>query len=561
MSDGAGTASGGGPSDGGPSDGTRSDGTRSDDGRAGGAAPDVVVVGAGVAGLVVARDLAARGRRVLVLERADRVGGCVASTQVAGLTVDVGAEAFATRSDAVPELLAELGLDDDVVPPSPAGAWLQLPDRAVPLPRAGMLGIPGSPWAADVRAAVGVVGALRASLDRLLPAGVGLGPTAGAERAGSTAGATPALPGDRSTGEEPRTTSLGHLVRRRQGRRVLDRLVTPVVSGVHAAHPDDADLDVVLPGLRERLVRHGSLGAAVTAMRAAAPAGSAVAGLRGGMHRLVGALLADARARGVEVRTGVEVTALTSDDGGWRLTVRGPAPADACTTDPRSGTGSAPDDTTTLHAPQVVLAVPGPVALRLLGELVPPAAGRALGAPAGTPTGTAHAAPPGADTGADTGVELVTLVLDAPELDAAPRGTGVLVAPGTPGVTAKALTHATGKWAWLAEAAGPGRHVVRLSYGGARRTQALDDDAPLATALADASTLLGVRLTADQVAGWTRTPWPAGLPQVLPGHRDRVAAVRRALEGRPGLAACGAWLAGTGLVAVVADARALATRL
>nr|WP_297429352.1 FAD-dependent oxidoreductase [uncultured Actinotalea sp.] len=519
------------------------------------ATQDVVVVGAGVAGLVVARDLATRGRRVLVLERADRVGGCLASAQVAGLTVDVGAEAFATRSTAVPELLAELDLADDVVPPSSAGAWLQLPDRAVPLPRTGMLGIPGSPWAADVRAAVGVLGALRASLDRLLPAGVGLGPTtARVDRAVRAAAATDS-PADLPETEAPRSTSLGHLVRRRQGRRVLDRLVTPVVSGVHAAHPDDADLDAVLPGLRERLAQHGSLGAAVTAMRAAAPAGSAVAGLHGGMHRLVGALLADARACGVEVRTGVEVTALTSDDGGWSLTVRDGARGDAATTDSTAPRRSEADRATVLRAPQVVLAVPGPVALRLLGDLVPPAAGRALGASAGTATGTTSV------TDTDTGVELVTLVLDAPELDAAPRGTGVLVAPGTPGVTAKALTHATAKWPWLAEAAGPGRHVVRLSYGGARRTHALDDDAPLATALADAATLLGVRLTADRVAGWTRTPWPAGLPQVLPGHRDRVAAVRRALEGRPGLAACGAWLAGTGLVAVVADARALATRL
>lgn len=531
------------------------------------AGPQVVVVGAGVAGLVVARDLAARGRRVLLLERTDRTGGCVASTQVAGLTVDAGAESFATRSRAVPDLLAELGLADDVVTPSPAGAWLQLPDRAVPLPRAGMLGIPGSPWAADVRAAVGLVGALRASLDRVLPAGAGLRPTTARAGRGDAATRDGGRPADGVA--LPPTTSLGRLVRRRQGRRVLERLVTPVVVGVHATHPDDADLDVVLPGLRERLVRHGSLGAAVTAMRAAAPAGSAVAGLRGGMHRLVGALTADVLARGVELRTGVEVTALTRhDDGAWRVALRptGTAGEDGAAGDGAAGDGGA-DGTDGAHgagtdggavadgaagtdggavelvAPQVVLAVPGPVALRLLGDLVPEDAGAVAG------------------TGADTGVELVTLVLDAPALDSAPRGTGVLVAPGTPGVGAKALTHATAKWAWLAEAAGAGRHVVRLSYGGARHAAALDDDAPLAAALADASRLLGVRLGAEHVLGWTRTPWPAGLPQVLPGHRERVAAVRGALEQQPGLAACGAWLAGTGLVAVVTDARDLAARL
>ncbi|WP_034228622.1 protoporphyrinogen/coproporphyrinogen oxidase, partial [Actinotalea ferrariae] len=291
---------------------------------------------------------------------------------------------------------------------------------------------------------------------------------------------------------------------------------------------------------------------------AAAPAGSAVAGLRGGMHRLVEALVADVTARGVRLRTEVEVATVARGDDAWRVTLS-PAVADG-----------ALDGPSVVVAPQVVLAVPGPVALRLLGDTLPGdtllgeaplgdgvLAERPLGD--GAPEATALAG--ALDDGVDTGVQIVTLVLEAPALDAAPRGTGVLVAPEATGVSAKALTHATAKWAWLAEAAGPGRHVVRLSYGGARHARTLDEDAPLATALADASTLLGVRLGADQVVGWTRTPWPAGLPQVRPGHRDRVAGVRRTLEQHPGLDACGAWLAGTGLVAVVADARALAARL
>ncbi|GGC00576.1 protoporphyrinogen oxidase [Cellulomonas carbonis] len=451
----------------------------------------VVVVGAGVAGLVAARDLAAGGRDVTVLEASPGAGGCVAPLTVDGLRVDAGAESFATRSPAVTDLLTELGLADDVVLPVASGAWLQTHRGAVPLPRAGMLGIPGSPWAADVRAVVGVAGALRASADRLLPA-----------RVGHDAG------------------SLGRLVRVRQGRRVLDRLVTPVVAGVHAAHPDEADLDAVLPGVRDRLARHGSLGAAVAAMRAAAPAGSAVAGLRGGMHRLVAALVEDLTRRGVDVRSGTAVTRVERSGAAWRLVTADGSP---------------------LAADDVVVAVPGPVALGLLADVVPAAATL--------------------DRPADTGVVLVTMALDAPALDAAPRGTGLLVAPGAPGVRAKALTHATAKWPWLAEAAGPGRHVVRLSYGGPGHARVPADDELFDAALADAAHLLGVPLRPGQVLDRVRTPWPAGLPQVRPGHRERVSAVRDALERERGLHAVGAWLAGTGLVSVVADARAVAARL
>ncbi|MBX9246134.1 FAD-dependent oxidoreductase, partial [Actinotalea ferrariae] len=121
---------------------------------------DVVVVGGGVAGLVVARECAAAGHRVVLLEASDRLGGCVAAVEVAGLVLDAGAESFATRSSAVPDLLADLGLADDVALPSPRSAWLQLPERALPLPRTGVLGIPGDPWAADVRRAIGVLGAV-----------------------------------------------------------------------------------------------------------------------------------------------------------------------------------------------------------------------------------------------------------------------------------------------------------------------------------------------------------------------------------------------------------------
>ncbi|MGV8877152.1 MAG: protoporphyrinogen/coproporphyrinogen oxidase, partial [Rhodoglobus sp.] len=102
-------------------------------------------------------------------------------------------------------------------------------------------------------------------------------------------------------------------------------------------------------------------------------------------------------------------------------------------------------------------------------------------------------------------VTLATLVLDAPELDAAPRGTGVLVAPGCTRVSARALTHTTAKWQWVADAA-RGRHVVRLSYN--------EEPENLAeVARRDAEFLLGVTLPPTAVVDFARQQWirPAAL--------------------------------------------------
>ncbi|MBO9554561.1 FAD-dependent oxidoreductase [Cellulomonas sp.] len=504
---------------------------------------DAVVVGAGVAGLVAARELATAGLRTLVLDGRDAPGGSVRGHTVAGLSLDAGAESFATRGGVVAGLLDELGLTDRVRPPQPHGSWVHLPSGDGPLPRTGLLGIPSEPGASDVRRTLGVLGSWRARLDLVLPARVGAG-----------------------------ATTLGGLVRARMGRRVLDRLVRPIVGGVHAADPDDLAVDAVAPGLPAALRSSGgSLARAVAQVRAAAPAGSAILGVSGGMHVLVDALVAELTGLGAEVRTYSKVTAVERVAGGrdddgtpaadaepaggaarWRVTVAG-RPAGA--------------DPVQLVADRLVLATPA------TAELLGAAASRgaaATGAAGPTteepPAGAAVA--PHAGTGspqldAGAAVTLVTLVLDEPALDAAPRGTGVLVTPAATDVRAKALTHATAKWGWLADAAGPGRHVVRLSFGRAGDDTPLpaERDALVDLALRDASTLLGVPLRRESLVGHAVVRWTEALPRPSAAHQEAVAHVREQVAALPGLAVCGAWAAGNGLASVVPDARRAAQSL
>jgi protoporphyrinogen/coproporphyrinogen III oxidase len=404
---------------------------------------DHVVVGGGVAGMVLARRLAMAKRRVVLLEASDRLGGQVRRVDVAGVSTDAGAESFATRGGTVAGLATEIGLGGEIVAPAESPAWLYRGDgTAIALPATSLLGIPGVPLAADVIAAIGTPAAMRAELDILVPATVGA-----------------------------KATSLGALVRRRMGRAVLEQLVDPVVRGVHSTSADDLPLDRAHPGLRAALLREGSLSHAVLSLRQRAAAGSQVGGIRGGMARLADELTADLELFGVDVRLGVRVDR---------------------------------------------------------GDVTPDAAGGIHGVV------TLAAAPPST---ADRRVTIVVLAVEQPALDAAPRGTGLLVAAGAPGVRARALTHLTAKWEWMRERA-EGRHLLRLSYDG----HDLPD--PLETAAADASALLGVDV--GPVIDGAVVPWVRAAPA-----SHAVDGMRRIGEAE----------SGTGLAAVIAAAEAEAERL
>jgi oxygen-dependent protoporphyrinogen oxidase len=491
---------------------------------------DVVVIGGGIAGLVAARECARKGLRVIVLEASDALGGFVASHEVAGLRLDSGAESFATRGGEkgkpgpVAALVSDLGLGDSIVTPNPRGAWVQLPDRAAPLPKLSLLGIPGAPLADDVRRILGWKGSLRAQLDRYMPL-------------------------LRVRAE----TDLGGIVRRRMGRAVLDRLVTPIVAGVHSASPNVVDVHAVAPGLTKAMTNQGSLSGAVLALLeergSKAAAGSAVAGIDGGMYRLVEALLADCEKFGVEFRmsTAVRHTGPLPEpaEGSLPEPVEGSFPEPVEGQSPSTGSGSADG--------WLTLATAGDESFEITSRAVVVAtsfrAGLALLDGLGIDTGMPESWPEPAS------VELATLVIDDSRLDEAPRGTGVLVATGVRGVQAKALTHATAKWNWLAQAAGAGRHVLRLSYDRDDATPPLTQD----QALADASALLGITLDHATVRGFDLTRWNDSLAFATVGHRSRVQSLLSQTAAVPELLVVGAWVSGTGLAATVSQSRTAAS--
>lgn len=71
---------------------------------------DVVVVGAGLAGLSAARKLAAAGKRVKVLEARGQVGGRTRSPRVGGVTLDLGGQWIGPTQNRIAALAGQLGV-------------------------------------------------------------------------------------------------------------------------------------------------------------------------------------------------------------------------------------------------------------------------------------------------------------------------------------------------------------------------------------------------------------------------------------------------------------------
>lgn len=460
-------------------------------------APHAVVIGGGIAGLVAARDLRQTGYAVTVLEATGSFGGSVRTTEVAGLRIDAGAESFAVRNGTVANYLNELDLSDQIAQTSGRSAWMiQGEDEQVVAHPMPSTALMGIPGDVRTDEVRNIIG--RAATVR--------------------AAADLITPMSKKWATEK--LSVAEVVRTRMGQTVLDLLVSPVINGVYSTDPAKISIDAAAPGLRQAMQDTGSLARAVAQLQASAPAGSRVGGLTGGMYTMVEALVNDLEDSSVQLLRNSPVTAISHD--------------------PQSETPYTVSSLgQELQAKRVVLATPAAAALELLNPLL-----------------DADEQFDAEDT--TNAIALAILVVDKPELDDAPRGSGVLVNKNAP-LTAKALTHSTAKWPWLADEAGPGTHVIRLSYGRIGESEPVvesgDDQELIELAIKDASKILGVQLHQDDVLGSTVSRFSDMVPLQGDQAMQRRADLKKALAPLSGVDVIGAWVSGTGLARVISHAR------
>ncbi|MCA1186121.1 MULTISPECIES: protoporphyrinogen oxidase [unclassified Saccharopolyspora] len=465
----------------------------------------VAVVGGGVSGLVAAHRLRRSlgpDAEIVLVEQTGALGGKLRSLPLAGVELDLGAEAFLARRPEVLRLAEELGLAADVVHPGPVAARVRAGGALHPLPAGTVMGVPADPESvAGVLSPAGVA-AVRAEAD-LPPLELG-----GAD------------------------ASVGGLLRARVGDEVVDRLVEPLLGGVYAGSADGLGLRATIPALAAALDAGAKsiTEAAAAALPAPAPDGRkrpVFGAFRHGYREFVAALADSAAA---EVRLGAPVRALHRDGAGWRLEI---------------GSAPAPD---VLAADAVVLAVPAPAARKLLAGASPAAAELLGRVEVASMAVFGLALPTGTELPAASG----TLV-----------ARGEVHADGTP-FTAKAFTFTSRKWPHLTGTGG--EPLVRGSVGRTGQDELLrrTDAELLRGVLADLREVTGVDAEPVDAAvvrwggglpqyGVDHLDLVAGLERAV-GELDGVELAGAALHG-VGVPACAA----TGEAAATGITRHLAT--
>lgn len=285
----------------------------------------VVVIGAGIAGLAAAHRLVGEGRRVTVLEAADRIGGKLLPGEIAGVRVDLGAESMLARRPEAVGLAREVGLAERLQPPATASASLWTRGALRPMPKGHVMGVPGT--AAALAGVLSDEGLARIGRDAELPR--------------------------TEIGDD---VAVGAYVAERLGREVVDRLVEPLLGGVYAGDAYRISLRSAVPQLFEAARSHDSLTEAVREIQAKAAmaqqTGPVFMGIEGGIGTLPIAVAESVRAGGGEIVTGARVTELRRDQEGWRV-----AAGDRV-----------------FRADAVIVALPAPAAAELLRAEAPAAA-------------------------------------------------------------------------------------------------------------------------------------------------------------------------------------------
>jgi len=272
---------------------------------------DAAIIGGGISGLTAAYDLHRRGRRIVVLERRQQIGGNAISERISGFLMEHGPTTLNATVPQAVELSRELGLSAESLDLGPAVRKRYLRDRD------------------DLLHGISVH-----------PAGFFLSPYLSISARLSLVGEMfrPRM----SAAEDE---SVHDFATRRFGREFADKVMAPLASGMFGGDSHRLSLHATFPKLKKMEQKHGSLIRGVMRARVGSEPGKRLFSFRDGIAMLPQRL---ARAIAGSVQTGAAVTSISKRADGYQVNTH------------KHGV---------LRAKAIILAVQPHVAAQLLGPL------------------------------------------------------------------------------------------------------------------------------------------------------------------------------------------------
>jgi protoporphyrinogen/coproporphyrinogen III oxidase len=454
----------------------------------------IAIIGGGIAGLSAAWALekarrAGQDIEYALFEAASRLGGVIGSEVVDGCVIEGGPDSFLTEKPAAAQLCRELGIGGQLLPSndSQRRTYIVVRNRLVPLPDGLMFMVPTKlvPTAFTQLFSLGTK--LRMAREYLFP---------------------PAP----ATQDE----SVAAMTRRHFGQETVDRLVSPLLSGVYGGDATQLSVRAVLPRMVQMEQKHRSLTRAMLAARKKAPgapgkpAGTPPAlftTLRGGMSQMADAV--SAQLVPGSVRLDAPVHGLGRNERSER-----------------TGQGRAWTVESTYGREQfdaVILALPAWATANLLRLIDHPLAEALSGVPYSSSI-------------------TVTMGYARDELAKLPPGFGFLV----PATEKRAMLACTFVHVKFAGRVPEGKGLLRCFLGGAGNDALLDQDDARITAivLKELDEILRLKAKPNFVRIHRSR---RGMAQYGVGHLERIQLVRDRVSALPGLALAGNAYQGIGV--------------
>lgn len=197
---------------------------------------NIVIVGGGITGLSAAFYLEKHilqdnlPYNIHIVEASERLGGKIKTIKRDGYTIELGPDSLLARKPATEKIIKELGLENKAIHNSTGKSYLLVKNKLHLLPKGTFMGVPKDVRPLLSSRLISTTGKMRALLDLI-----------------------------KTKDMQNSDQSIGKFLRRRFGNEVVDKQISPLISGIHSGDIDEMSLQATYPMFYEMEQKYGSV--------------------------------------------------------------------------------------------------------------------------------------------------------------------------------------------------------------------------------------------------------------------------------------------------------------